>query len=211
MLYSRLLTRLEHLQNLFLLERILIKHGHDTAQDLIDISNEMLSLTSGIWKERDRLLGLHGDFEWLVRTEFAPLKFHSPFSTSTNTVQIMYHAVPASGLICVELLKKTKDASYSLKIPRSDCIQDLIMFVGFLDWVKPAAPNYELCRRIREIIERVLQQVLETPRATAENPITLETPPDFSFDSALRDCDEYATFDLLDTYDWFNESWVIQG
>lgn len=66
-LYSRLLTRLEHLQNLFLLERMLIKHSHVNAQELIDISREMLGLTSGIWKERDRLAGLHGDFEWLVR------------------------------------------------------------------------------------------------------------------------------------------------
>jgi hypothetical protein len=65
-LYSRLLTRLEYLQNLFLLERLLIKHGHANAQELIDISGEMLRLTLSIWKERDRLLGLHGDFEWLA-------------------------------------------------------------------------------------------------------------------------------------------------
>lgn len=65
-LYSRLITRLEHLQNLFLLERLLLKHGHSDAQELIDISREMLRLTSRVWKESDRLTGLHGDFEWLV-------------------------------------------------------------------------------------------------------------------------------------------------
>lgn len=124
----------------------------------------------------------------------------------------MYHAVPASGIICVELLKQTKDPSYRLVVPRSDSIQDLIMFVGFLDWVGPAAPNYNLCRRIREIIGRVLEQVLESPRALAEKitaPTATPQPAlDFSFDSDFREFDDYATLDLLDTFDWFNESWV---
>jgi hypothetical protein len=74
-LYSRLLTRLEHLQNLFLLERLLIKQGHATAQDLVDVSIEMLSLTSGIWKERERLMCVSGDFEWLVCLLFSYLLF----------------------------------------------------------------------------------------------------------------------------------------
>jgi hypothetical protein len=120
----------------------------------------------------------------------------------------MYHAVPASGIVCVELLKQTKDSSYSLIIPRSDCIQDLIMFIGFLDWVKPGAPNYDLCRRIREMIGTVLKHVLES---TIEKPAVPEVSLDFSFDSDLRNFDEYATFDLLDTFDWFNESWVTQS
>jgi hypothetical protein len=66
-LYSRLLTRLEHLQSLFLLERLLTKRDHINSEQLIDISMEMLAITSGIWKYRDRLMELHSDFEWLVR------------------------------------------------------------------------------------------------------------------------------------------------
>jgi hypothetical protein len=129
--------------------------------------------------------------------------------------KIMYHAVPASGIICVELLKQMKDPNHGLKISRSDSIQDLIMFTGFLDWVKPSAPNYDLCRRILEIIRRVLDQVLESiPRSLVEMVTTPAATPqaalDFSFDTDLRDFDDYATFDLLDTFDWFNESWITQ-
>jgi hypothetical protein len=88
----------------------------------------------------------------------------------------MYHAVPASGIICVELLKQTKDPLYHHIIRRSESIQDLIMFTGFLDWVKPGAPNYEVCRRIQEIIGRVLEQVVESPGATAEKPTARRLP-----------------------------------
>ena len=188
---------------------MLIKHTHANAQDLIDISREMLSLTSGIWKERDRLVGLHGDFEWLVCCYSLDQTPYNSLSTN-NPTQIMYHAVPASGIICVELLKQTKDPLYHHIIHRSESIQDLIMFTGFLDWVKPGAPNYELCRRIREIIGRVLEKVVESPRAKAEKPTAQETALDFHFDD-LREFDDYATFDLLDTFDWFNETWITQS
>lgn len=120
----------------------------------------------------------------------------------------MYHGVPASGVICVELLKQITDRHYMLVIPRSESLQDLIMFVGFLDWVKPLAPNYGLCRRILVIIRRVLEQVLESPKPTVNEvqtpALTAQISMDFNFDSDLRDFDDYATFDLLDTFDWFN-------
>lgn len=126
----------------------------------------------------------------------------------------MYHGVPASGVICVELLKQITDGNYRLIIPRSESIQDLILFVGFLDWVKPLAPNYALCRRILEIIRRVLEQILEYPKPSNDKvptpALAPQVPLDFRFDSDLRDFDDYATFDLLDTFDWSNESWVTQ-
>lgn len=127
----------------------------------------------------------------------------------------MYHAVPASGILCVELLKQQRDATCPLTLPRSDSIQDLIMFVSFLHWVKPGAPNYDLCQKIGEIVGRVLNRVLETPTATNVNfPTTTMTPTpplDLSFNADLREFDDYAMFDLLDTYDWCNTSWEAQN
>lgn len=73
-LYSRLITRLEYLQNLFLLERLLIKHLGMSSRELVTVSLEMLSMTAGIWKQRERLLGLHSDFEWLVCHLTIPLR-----------------------------------------------------------------------------------------------------------------------------------------
>jgi hypothetical protein len=137
-----------------------------------------------------------------------------PRNVLTN-VQVMYHAVPASGILCVELIKQQRNVSYQLKLPRSDSIQDLIMFISFLHWVKPDAPNYDLCQRIGTIVGRVLEKVLETPqvsnndiRTTARTPTA---PLDFNFDTDLRDFDDYAMFDLLDTYDWCNASWATEN
>src|SRR4051812_41612658 len=62
-LYARTVTHLEHLENLFLLERLLIKHGGGNMQDLIDISCEMLDLTLVWWKHSNRFAGMHSDLE----------------------------------------------------------------------------------------------------------------------------------------------------
>jgi hypothetical protein len=66
-LYTRLVLRVEYLQNIFFAERLLIQHGHDGHADLLAVSLEMVSLTLLFWTHMDRLVGLHGDYEWLVR------------------------------------------------------------------------------------------------------------------------------------------------
>lgn len=65
-LYARTVTHLEYLENLFLLERLMIKHGGGNMQDLIDISCDMLDLTLVWWKHSNRFAGMHSDLEWLV-------------------------------------------------------------------------------------------------------------------------------------------------
>lgn len=66
-LYAQILTRLEYLLNLFLLERLLKRHNIVTGQDLVEVSHEMLDLTLIFWRKKDRFVGLYADFEWLVR------------------------------------------------------------------------------------------------------------------------------------------------
>lgn len=66
-LYTKLLIRLEHLLNLFFLERLLATNsGSICGIDLLSISFEMLSLTLVLWTHKDRLAGFQGEFEWLV-------------------------------------------------------------------------------------------------------------------------------------------------
>jgi hypothetical protein len=64
--YARLLIKLEHLENLFFIERLLIESGEQARGDLLDVSVEIVSLTTIFWKERDQFHGLYSDFEWLV-------------------------------------------------------------------------------------------------------------------------------------------------
>ena len=65
--YTRILIRLEHLLNLFFLERLLSDKSKSIGgRDLLTISFEMLSLTTILWTHKDRLAGFQGEFEWLV-------------------------------------------------------------------------------------------------------------------------------------------------
>lgn len=65
-IYITILVRLEHLQNLFFITRLLVQWGHDSNAELLSVSFEMVSVTLVFWTHMDRLAGLHGDFEWLV-------------------------------------------------------------------------------------------------------------------------------------------------
>lgn len=70
-LYIRLIVYLEHLQNMFFIERLLVKRGHDDGA-LLAVSFEMVSKTLLFWTNMDRLSVMNGDFEWLVRTLLTP-------------------------------------------------------------------------------------------------------------------------------------------
>jgi len=119
----------------------------------------------------------------------------------------MYHAVPAAGLLCVELLRNTQAPTPQSILPISDTVQNLSLLIGFLDWVKPSAPNSELCYRIRDIIRKVLDQVLDSPSpGMPEEVVAWEFRSEIDFN--LREFDDYINFDLLDTFDWVNEPWV---
>ncbi|OOF90412.1 hypothetical protein ASPCADRAFT_135193 [Aspergillus carbonarius ITEM 5010] len=63
---AAILTRLEFLLNLFLLERLLTRYHIATEQDLIDVSQEMLDLSLIFWRKKNRFIGLYSDFEWLI-------------------------------------------------------------------------------------------------------------------------------------------------
>lgn len=143
LLYARALSRLEHLQNLFLLERLLIRHSSSTeaSEELIAVCIEMLSLTLTYWKHKDRFEGLTCEFDWLV----------------------MAYGVPASGLLCVEILKQASDPmSYRPRsLPRSKIIQNMSLLIGFLEWIRPNAPKANISSKFRQIISKVLDQVLD--------------------------------------------------
>jgi hypothetical protein len=68
-LYAKLLIRLEHLLNMFLIERLReSKHiiFNDFESDMLAISFELVSLTLIFWVYRDIMSGFQSDFEWIV-------------------------------------------------------------------------------------------------------------------------------------------------
>ncbi|KAG9254476.1 uncharacterized protein F5Z01DRAFT_674214 [Emericellopsis atlantica] len=166
------LARIEHLQNLFLAERLLLKRP-DYPQDrgeLLEISYNMVLLTVKFWVHKDRFAEMSGDYGWLV----------------------MNYAAPGGGILCMELLKGSVASS---TVSRSAMIQQLSLLVGFLGWVSSDAPNAELCASCRTIIQRVLDHALNHPGA----PLTHD---DGIGDGRLADDGIFFHFDLLDTYEW---------
>lgn len=66
-LFARILLQLEELQNLFLIERLLLKHGEMNKSSLLPISYRLVELTLLFWTHKDRFASFRNDFEWLVR------------------------------------------------------------------------------------------------------------------------------------------------
>jgi hypothetical protein len=59
---------LTHLQNMFLLERLLVQYGSIDEGDVLVVSFEMISLTLLFWTRKDRFRDMRRDLEWLVST-----------------------------------------------------------------------------------------------------------------------------------------------
>lgn len=208
-MYMKLLMRLEHLQNLFFLERLLQRSGKVDAE-LLSVSFEMVSTTLIFWTNKDRLSTLRTDFEWLVCYFTSFICHHSHLESLhsshlfdfkycndkdvSNILQVMAYAAPGGGILSLELLKPTfQDNHNEQNITRSKIIQQLSLLVGFLDWVGPSAPNADLCAACKTVVQRVLDQTLNGP---------VDTPPaldglGWTFPTELD-----FNFDLLDTFDW---------
>ncbi|KAF3059630.1 putative fungal specific transcription factor protein [Daldinia childiae] len=161
-LSARLFIQQEHLQNMFFIERLLLRFGHQDKGDLLKVSYDLVTQTLP-WN----------DCEWLV----------------------MAYAVPAGGILCLELLKPTLHLRphNDSRITRSNIIQKLSLLVAFLDWVSPSAPNGDLCNDAKSVIQRVLDQTLNAASSIYEPPAV------FQWDSSTQ---LDFNFDLLDTFDW---------
>jgi hypothetical protein len=160
------------LEHRLILERLAHKHSIRDGQGMIDCAREMLELVVLLWVQRDRFVEKHCDYDWML----------------------MCWGVPSSGVLCVELLKQIKQPTgtvHTLKLPRSEIVQNLSLLIGFLEWVRPAAGNYHLCRRMGLLIKRILDQILN-PSPPSTNP---NQPPVPSQDTVQTD--GHSTFDTV--------------
>ncbi|KAK1984980.1 hypothetical protein LZ30DRAFT_747498 [Colletotrichum cereale] len=185
-LHIRLLMLLEHLQNLFFIERLLNRLDSSNRRELLAVSYEMTSTTLLFWTNMDGLRILCEDFKWLV----------------------MAYAAPGGGILCLELLQPTATVngagaavtdSKGNVITRSSIVQALSLLVGFLKWVSPQEVNGSICVGCRNIVQRVLDEALNTgPHGGGGG----GGPP--TADGTERGFPEQLdfNFDLLDTFEW---------
>ncbi|EJT69570.1 hypothetical protein GGTG_13186 [Gaeumannomyces tritici R3-111a-1] len=180
-LFGKVMMRLEHLQNMFFIERLLGRtwplqssaHGSTAptlppsiSAELLTVSVEIVTLTVTLWMHRDRVAGVQRDFQWLI----------------------ISYAAPAGGVLCMELLRQSQHAQTPRRddatptIARSNMILQLSLLVGFLGWTGPGAANARLCAAVKEAIQRVLNQVLDAPPAAVS--ATVASGPAMGFSSA---------------------------
>jgi len=62
----RIFARLTHLQNTFLLERLMLQYGALDEGDVLVVSFEMISLALLFWTHKDKFRDIRRDFEWIV-------------------------------------------------------------------------------------------------------------------------------------------------
>lgn len=113
----------------------------------------------------------------------------------------MAYAAPAGGILCNELLKPTIHRSPVPGVTKSGIIQQLSLLVGFLDWVSPSAPNGQLCKSCKAVIQHVLDQALNGPPIASSENTASDQAFDFNLDPSM-DMGGFFNFDLLDTFDW---------
>ncbi|TGO28088.1 hypothetical protein BPAE_0032g00310 [Botrytis paeoniae] len=168
------------LQCSFILEQVFVRKVKGDKQPLLDISRQLLALTVSMWTSKDRFVTYYSDYDWII----------------------MCYGIPSAGVICVELIKEMENpaAQPAYYLPRSEVIQNLSLLVGFLDWVRPTAANHELCGRMRQIVKRTLDKILDPPKITnTPKASTSTTVPisNLNFEPMAMD-----DLDWLDTIDW---------
>jgi hypothetical protein len=113
-------------------------------------------------------------------------------------VQITCYGIPSIGVICVELLRQAAGQN-TLQFSRSDAIQKLTMFIGFLEWVRPTDGNHLLVGRLTNVIRRTLDHVLDPPQKDATRNGYMDIP----IDPMLA---PFGEMDWLNTIDWMQGS-----
>ena len=178
-LYYQIIVSLEHLQNLFIIERLLHRQGHpESALHLLEVSFEMVSQTLEFWKSHTLFVHMQGDLEWLA-TQFA---------------------ATGGGILCVELLQPR--AAQSRSMTRSDIVQKLGLLAEFLDGIESDAPNGTMCGSVKKIVRHVLDKALNGdtgawPDATGGDAMIANWDLDLN---QTMDVNDIFNFDFLDTF-----------
>jgi len=134
----------------------------------------------------------------------------------------MRYGIPSAGVLCVELLKSAKGApgtqAQAVHFSRSEVVQSLTMFLGFLDWIRPSDGNYRLCQRLRQVIKGILGCVLDSTSPPQSDPIpetdsqTNRIPNDGNGDLLLNSMQMPMiggdAIDWLNTIDWTQGNWL---
>ncbi|QYS95345.1 Zn(2)-C6 fungal-type domain-containing protein [Trichoderma simmonsii] len=169
-LYTKLFIRLEHLQNLFLIEKLLQKTQPSQNFDgLVQTSLDIISVTVTFWTRNDTLLGMQGDHEWFI----------------------IGYALPAAVVLCRCLIETESHGCFTPSI--SSIIQQLSLLGAFLDWLLVKVPCTEHSYRAKDLIFRVLDRALNPKSNIINRSATDSTVEKVCLDD-LTDIDTFSWF-----------------
>ena len=188
--HQKLLVRLDHLLNMFLIERLLVKRDPDSnRKDLLVISFEMVVLTLSIWTQRHIWAEVKGENQWTVS---------SPSKTTrrSNNLQIRSYATLAGAILCMELINPNPVEDINTTIAgetysRSSIIQQLSLLAGSL-----GSSQSSTSVKVRAVIKKVLDHILNDHRGPPM-PVGLEG---FDFNA------DWDIFTQLDNMDWLMDA-----
>ena len=187
------MLKLEFLLSRYLLERLHTDYAPYSRQAPVDTAIEMLDIVLLMLKNRDRLSDYSFGWSWII----------------------VYFGIPSAGALCIELLKQNQyPQRYALALPRSDTIQNLSTFVFCLTTIRPSDGNYTTCTRMRQVLRRILDQILEPvqPSGNAAVQTAVEVPdqtlPDIDISSMMGQLDDGEFVDWLNSVDWTRGPWT---
>ena len=185
------ILNLDFILNQFLLDRLPVYNSSQkTTQTLLNTSKQMLDRVIFFYENRDRF----SDYEIAI------------------ACVVVTFGVPAAGVLGIELLKQSKyPQQYMLTLPRSEIIQNLCVFVSCLGAVRRSQGNYTLCARMKKVIKRILDQVLEQlPVPTFESipPTVQEALAEIDFSSVMGPTDDPDFAQWLNSMDWAKGPWM---
>ncbi|KAF5973525.1 hypothetical protein FBULB1_8271 [Fusarium bulbicola] len=185
--YPRLLIRLDHLLNMFLIQRLLVKHGQ-ARNELLRTSFEMVVLTLNFWAQKHIWAALQGKCRWII----------------------MGYATLAGAVLCMELIDPVavtmppEDSTIAGETySRSSIIQQLSLLLGYLKTSCPSQTHCSVAHNARGVIKKVLDHILNNPALT--QPVVELGELDFA-----GGWDHFSSFSVLDNFDWLIEERGIE-
>lgn len=177
MLFRLLRNRSEYLQNKFLLERLRVARCQGSGQGLLNVAQCMMKNVLNFWLKRDQLAIYNAYFDWmavcygipaagvlcveLLKTTRSASQSAGNSLSATSTPSL---ATSTSASPFASANNSQHHQQQRLHFSRSSVIQDLTMFLGFLDWIRPTDGNYLLCSKLRKVIRRIVDHVLDPPQ-----------------------------------------------
>ncbi|KAF5981912.1 transcription factor [Fusarium coicis] len=177
--YPKLLIRLDHLLNMFLIQRLFVKHGH-SRNELLRTSFEMVVLTLNFWVQKHIWAALQGKCRWII----------------------MGYATLAGAVLCMELIDPTPvtmpahdsiiaGETYS----RSSIIQQLSLLLGYLKTSCASQTHCSVAHNVQGVIKKVLDHILNN--STVTQPVAEAEGIDFA-----GSWDHFSYLSALDNFDW---------